>query len=689
MAPQPENRRRKTAGLITSVIVAVALVAAGTWAWYDFTQTYRNAIHGKSKTDYDPILIDEFIDDDRTYDNWRVDETLPKLIYVTYDHTDPLYESYGGHIEDDGVLSGEPPCEDMFKPTWIRVNLTETVTIYDSNTGITETEGPTIYTGTQSDRVEWGLGPNIIAIDDWLYDWEHNPFTKTGPFWVLDTDGWMYWAQPLEHGQTTTPILEDVTLLALDDAEEIDYYIDIHLEAIDRGLRDLDKWVDPDESTNPVMSLAITPLLQPRYFGRNPDGTTMALAMPAGTSSNTGATDHTIFLDGINLYAAGYNNSGQLSDGTITDRSAPVPMKWDPTTPMTLNNVKEIRQSQYNTYLQKPDGTWWAVGRNSEGELSVGTSGVGTNAFYPVPMMWDPTTPITASNLKDLRPTYTSLYLLRDDGKWYGLGNNSQGQLSNGDTTLRSYPAVMEWAAGQPIYQGDLTQLINNDTTLFLLKKADNVWYGVGQNSWGELSIGSTGAKSYPVAMSWDNTPTPITGDNTILHKGVGVGTVIVRPDGTYWGVGRNTFNGLSDGTTTDRNYPVPMHWAAGEPMTTSNVQQFIGSYSHWFALKSDNIWYAQGINNDGELSRGASESTGAVNRYPEPAEWANSVPMTSSNVKTIQALNNYTQIQKPDGSWWAVGNGGNSQLVDGTTTNKSYPVPMLWANGDPIGLPH
>jgi alpha-tubulin suppressor-like RCC1 family protein len=355
---------------------------------------------------------------------------------------------------------------------------------------------------------------------------------------------------------------------------------------------------------------------------------------------------------------------------------------------MTLNNVKDIKQSISTTYILKPDGSWWAVGSNDYGQLSVGTSGSGTRVAYPVPMMWDPVTPITTSNSKDFRPAYQSVYLLRDDGKWYGLGRNTCGQLSNGDTTPRAYPVVMEWAAGQPIHQAELTQVVFSIDINYLLKKSNNPWYGVGSNDDGQLSIGATGNQSYPVAMSWDNTPTPITGDNTIKSSS-NRWTVIVKPNGTYWAVGYNDRNSLSDGTITQRLYPVQMLWAAGQPMTTSNVQQFIGSSVYWFALKTDNTWYAQGYNGVGQLSRGTTETFGLLNRYPQPALWANSTPMTTSNILAIQTLESYTQIQKPDGSWWAVGSNVNGRLVDGTTTSKSYPVPMLWANGDPIGLPH
>ena len=45
----------------------------------------------------------------------------------------------------------------------------------------------------------------------------------------------------------------------------------------------------------------------------------------------------------------------------------------------------------------------------------------------------------------------------------------------------------------------------------------------------------------------------------------------------------------------------------------------------------------------------------------------------------------NYAQIQRTDGTWWAVGTNGNAMLVDGTTTERWYPVPMIWADSTQI----
>ena len=188
------------------------------------------------------------------------------------------------------------------------------------------------------------------------------------------------------------------------------------------------------------------------------------------------------------------------------------------------------------------------------------------------------------------------------------------------------------------------------------------------------------------MAMKWD-VSTAITGADTVIF-GNEIATYLRKAGGTYWAVGGNPVNQLSDGTVTYQYYPVQMKWDGSTPMDTTNVQTMIIGYQTLFILKSDDTWYGQGNNESGQLARGTIEAVGAVGRYPEPVMWDDSNPMTKANVKEVRAATAAAQFQKPDGSWWAVGINDSGQAVDGTTDNRAYPVPMLWADGTMIGAP-
>ena len=662
---------RKRLGTPAALIIAAAIVASGSWAWYDFTQNYSNTFRASSEADYDPILIDEFVDPTRDYDGWVLNEDVPKLVYVTYDHNDPLYEQYGGHPEQD-----EDPS--IWKPTYVRVYLIETLIVHDLDAGETHQSGPTIYKGTEVSCVEWTLGATVKTVAQWKAEWAVTPSAMNGPFWILDTDGWLYWAEPLRHGESTDPILEAIKLTFLDDNEDIDYSIDVQMEAIDFGLRDFEKWRDPNESTNPTMGIGIRPLFGLTDFGIDENGNTIAL--PTSLIASGIASSSNVFIDGINIYAGGANNVGQLSDGTKVARPYPVQMMWDETTPMTQRNVMDIRQANRFFYIQKSDGTWWGVGYNSGGNLSNGTF---ADASFPVPMMWDAVTPMDATNVTKILPGVYHAFILRDDGAWFAVGRGNNGVLSYGSNANQSYPVQMEWSSGVPILNADLDEFVGTGYNGYMLKKSDNTWYGVGWNNAGQLSVGTTAATLYPLAMKWD-AGTTIDGSNSILFSESGV--VIHKADGTYWAAGGNADNLLCDGTTTNRSYPVQMLWGAGQPMTDANVLDMAFDTFSMYVLKSDNVWYAQGANNRGQLARGYLDA-GAIDRYPEPAMWDGSNPMTRANLVTVHGYTNGFRLQKPDGSWWGIGQNDEGQLVNGTLVNPTWPTPMLWATGAQIGL--
>ncbi|MCL2300426.1 MAG: hypothetical protein FWC27_09825 [Firmicutes bacterium] len=671
-----KTKTKKRIGAGLAILLALAIVLGGTWAWFDFSQNYTNTMRARSNELYDPTLIDEFIDGARVWDDWRLGESLDKFVYVAYDHADePGYKPNADHDAPNNC--------GLYLPTWVRVNLTERMTVTGNVTNTSVTAGPTIYTGTEFSQVEWTLGSDVTTLAEWqAYVSAGN--SPNGAFWVLDTDGWFYWAQPLAHGDDgthrTAMLLEAVKLVSQGDLEDIDYYIDVHMEAIDKNLKDFDKWnlpasdaAETDGSCNPGVSQEIMPL-----FAAANDNKTFETMPDMGVSPQSS----TVFVDKDGrIYAGGYNARGNLSDGTDTDRSLPVPMMWDADTPMALDNVKDMKFSLYVKYIQKPDGSWWAVGEGGYGQLSNGTT---TNAFYPVPMEWSAGVPMDDGNVKDIRAGTNNLCILDDGGNWWAVGQNSGGQLSNGTTGIGvSYPVQMEWGAGEPMTKANVREMVIGPYSTYLLR-SDGKWYGVGQNICGQLCDGSINSQSYPVEMKWDE-HTAITSADSVIATGYW-SVYLLKSDDTYWAAGQNNYGQLSDGTVTVRRYPVEMRFDADTPMTSLNVQKMlIGSHTG-YALGSDNIWYAFGENRYGQFSTGATQPTPyPAGRYPERMKWDANTDMTSANVAELRAQYTVAQIRKPDGSWWAVGYNYYRQLINGTAGNASYPVQMLWGSDDPI----
>ena len=83
------------------------------------------------------------------------------------------------------------------------------------------------------------------------------------------------------------------------------------------------------------------------------------------------------------VLAVGYNEYGQLGDGTTTDRSNPVQVTNADGS--VFNGVAGISVGNYHTVFLKSDGTVWAVGGNNvHGALGDGTT---TNRSNPVQVM--------------------------------------------------------------------------------------------------------------------------------------------------------------------------------------------------------------------------------------------------------------------------------------------------------------
>ena len=325
---------------------------------------------------------------------------------------------------------------------------------------------------------------------------------------------------------------------------------------------------------------------------------------------------HSLFLktDGT-LWAMGQNTYGQLGDGTTTDRSSPVQVASGVAAMATTS------LANHSLFL-KTDGTLWAMGWNKYGQLGDGTN---TNQSSPIQV---------ASGVLVVTAGSCHSEFVKTDGTLWAMGWNAYGQLGDGTTTDRSSPVLI--TSGVTAVAG------GNAHSLFL--KTDGTLWAMGQNLYGQLGDRSTSSLSSPV-LAANNVAAAAAGSSHSL---------LLKVDGTLWAMGMNSSGQLGDGTLSSRSIPVQV---------ASGVAAVAAGINHSLYLKTDGTLWAMGWNKYGQLGDGTT-----TNR--------SSPVQVASGVTSVAAAGaNHSLFLKLDGTLWAMGNNSSGQLGDGTTTTRSSPV--------------
>jgi alpha-tubulin suppressor-like RCC1 family protein len=149
---------------------------------------------------------------------------------------------------------------------------------------------------------------------------------------------------------------------------------------------------------------------------------------------------HSVFLksDG-SLWAMGDNSYGELGDGT-TNRSLVPEM-------IVSNGVTAIAVGQQFSLFVKSDGSLWAMGLNGYGQLGGGpTLGNNTPLYTNAPLK------VVSSGVVGVAAGDFHSLFLKSDGSLWAMGNNSSGQLGDGFTGSQpsAFSAVPEQIYPKP-----------------------------------------------------------------------------------------------------------------------------------------------------------------------------------------------------------------------------------------------
>jgi alpha-tubulin suppressor-like RCC1 family protein len=368
----------------------------------------------------------------------------------------------------------------------------------------------------------------------------------------------------------------------------------------------------------------------------------------------------------------GANGSGQLGDGTTVSRSDPGSVLISAGGP-PLSGVAAIAAGKSHSVFLKSDGSVWACGGNSDGQLGDGTT---TSRSVPVQVLEASGGTEFTGVSAIAAGTYHSI-LLKSDGTVWTMGENASGQLGDGTTTERNTPVqVLESPAG-PAFAGVMAVQAGDRHSL-LLKSDGSVW-AMGSNSGGRLGDGTTLNRTTPVRVLDAPGGSPFT-DAAAIGTGDSH-SLLLRNDGTAWAWGSNLYCQLGDGGVTDRNVPVPVKAPGGGSL--EDVVAVAGGVYHSLFLKSDGTVLAAGWNLQGQLGDGVLQhhatSPVAMRSVPDGPPMRNVIAVASGKVHAL--------ILKADGSLWSTGSNGHGQLGNGPIRNNQQhltPGPVLTAEGGP-----
>lgn len=279
----------------------------------------------------------------------------------------------------------------------------------------------------------------------------------------------------------------------------------------------------------------------------------------------------------------------------------------------------------------------YAWGDNSQGQLGQGNTIARSS-------------PVQVGSLTNwaelsISASASASFAIKTDGTLWGWGYNGQGQLGLNDTVLRSSPTQI----------GSLTNWskvsAGSDFTL-AIKTNGTLW------SWGNGARYRTG-QGNPTSLS-----SPVQVGSATDWAKISAGTVCsmaIKTTGTLWAWGNNTWGTAGNGSAGG-DITTPTQTGSDTNWAEINV-----SFYRAILVKTTGTMWAAGYNYTGGLGLGISNNTGSrssLTQIGSDTDWSKIASGTA-----------FTIAKKTTGALWAWGGNGGGQLGQNNTIARSSPV--------------
>lgn len=411
------------------------------------------------------------------------------------------------------------------------------------------------------------------------------------------------------------------------------------------------------------------------FGGALGDGTTTNRSLPVqvkgvgGVGYLTGVTSiaagawFSLAVTADGVVAWGFNGSGQLGDGTTTDRPTPVAVVGTNGSG-SLTGVTKVAAGNYHSVALASSGVY-AWGNNHRGQL-----GNGTNTLSSIPVQVKNSQGTgTLSAVTDIASGSNHTLAITTSGvmAW---GFNSNGQLGTNNQTDAMLPVQVLGLGG--------TGLLTSVTSIsagesFSLASGSFGVYAWGDNSLGQLGNGTTNNSLVPTQV------VGVGGSGTLQNVsslGTGLYSSYAISSSSAYAWGKNSLGELGDNTTVImRTSPVVVLGVGGSG-NLPNVTSIDGGEFFAVAVSAGDV-YAWGLNDEwfGNGSNTPS-MTPTLSANFQPA----SISFGSTLGTNVTRSNNQWSVTSPTGSVGTVALTAIANVFGGITA--ANPSTYTWSAG-------
>jgi alpha-tubulin suppressor-like RCC1 family protein len=377
---------------------------------------------------------------------------------------------------------------------------------------------------------------------------------------------------------------------------------------------------------------------------------------------------------------------GGWAGGSYLDQASGLPNTTEIIFPNESGNIIDVDIYGNSAYALFENGNLYTWGENTYGQLGQGNA---NNNFFPTLATTNVVQVYETINSATSFFPYSRLFIRKTDGKVYGCGYNAQGALGLGNYTANITSFTEITALGtNPIGVWN----INGYDGWTIAQKSDGNIVACGANGGNPIGTGAAGnPNTFQTVNGWKN------GFNgAIIQKVRGSanwqngGSVNYSSNMNIWiKNGADSYvmfcgdNAWGNaGVGNTTNRTTPI--AATLPTTIVDFERIGGSPAFNYVLLADGTVRAWGYNNLGTLGNG--NSTNQLSPV-QVLTGANAFYLGNTNCPNYNLNLGSIIIRKTDGTFWRAGSNNYAQLANGINVNSNVFVRMLLPNNFPLKM--